>query len=116
MVYVKNFEEADHAKVNREAFLGMLDYCRKRNLKVVLLRTPTTKAFWSNRPPEWDSALEELYREGLAVYGDQLPLWDEERTYPYEDNQFEDPNHLMTYYMHNILTPRINQRLLELFE
>ncbi len=83
---------------------------------MVLLRTPTTKAFWSNRPQEWDGELDDLYEEAVSVYGEELPLWDEERTYPYEDNQFDDPNHLITYYTRRILTPRINQWLEKLFE
>lgn len=113
--YIKVFNEYSHSEVNRTAFLGMLRFCRENDLRMVLLRTPTTKAFWSNRPEAWDRELEALYEEGVSVYGEDLPLWDEERSYTYEDDQFEDPNHLIKYYIHRILTPRINQRLVEFF-
>ncbi len=114
--YISYFKNSNHSGKNCAAFLDMLRYCREKDLRVVLLRTPTTKAFWSNRPKEWDRELEALYTEAVSVYGKELPLWDEERSYTYEENQFEDPNHLMEYYIHRILTPRINRRLVELFK
>ncbi|OQB43459.1 MAG: hypothetical protein BWY09_00160 [Candidatus Hydrogenedentes bacterium ADurb.Bin179] len=113
--YIRVFNEYSHFETNRIAFLDMLRYCREKDLRMVLLRTPTTKAFWSNRPEDWDQELEALYEEGKSVYGTALPLWDEERSYTYEDDQFEDPNHLIKWYIHRILTPRINERLVELF-
>lgn len=114
--YIRVFNEYSHSEVNRAAFLDMLRYCRNNDLRVALLRTPTTKPFWSNRPEEWDKELETLYREAVSIYGEDLPLWDEEQSYTYEENQFEDPNHLIKYYIHRILTPRINRRLVDLFQ
>lgn len=114
--YVSSYRKHSNTEANRRAFLGMVRFCRDNNLHAVLLRTPTTKAFWGNRPKEWDRELDTLYEEAVSLYGTNLPLWDEERTYDYEDNQFDDPNHLITYYTRRILTPRINSRLVALFQ
>lgn len=110
-LYVNNFRKSSNKVQNTAALEGVADYCRQKHLRLVFLRTPTTKGFWSERPAEWDQELAALKGEAEERYGGEIPVWDEERSFDYPDAYFSDPNHLRREYVHSVLTPRINARL-----
>jgi hypothetical protein len=114
--YSRELTQRHNLESNRNAFFGMVRYCRDHEIRLVFLRTATTKAFWQNRPPEWDAEIAALRRQAEALYGGEIPLWDEERSYDYDDTQFDDPNHLMPRFIQSILSPRIDQRLRKLLD
>ena len=89
----------------------MADFCRQKHLRLVFLRTPTSKGFWSARPAQWDQELVVLKGQAEHRYGQEIPVWDEERSIDYPDACFVDPNHLRREYVVSLLTPRINARV-----
>ena len=112
--YVRALKRNHNIECNSRAFLEIVHYCREHNLKLILLRTPTTRAFRENRPEDWTAELDQLYLNAVELFGSSIPIWNEEFDLPYEDEWFDDPNHLITYYIHHLLSPRINARLKEL--
>jgi len=93
-MYVRLRQQDNNLIGNRKAFGKMMGYCAAHEIQPVLLRAPTTNAFWEKRPPDWEEELRDLMSLAQEQFKGEIPLWDEEHSgaYPLED--FDDPNHL----------------------
>ena len=93
--YVKHLSDERQLASNRDAFLGIIEYCNSNGIDVALLRSPTTQAFWQSYSDSWKNELHELYREVLKRSSHiQVFIWDAEHKLQMPDHWFKDGNHM----------------------
>lgn len=95
-MYDLTMRNDDALAASRKAFFDIFRYCSKHDIQVVLLRTPTTPAFWGTRTRNWNAELLTLLDEARdRVPETRAVVWDAEQgAVDTHLEDYFDPNHL----------------------
>lgn len=90
---IRNTENTKNAIKNKNTLDGLLTYCRKNNLKVVVALTPVTKKHYLSRNPVLVKRRDSILNQVRIRY-ENLTVLDLEQTDDYEVTDFKNHNHL----------------------
>lgn len=110
-IYKHLRQESNNLAGNRKAFESIIRYCAVHGFQPVLVRAPTTVAFWENRPKDWERELADLIAAAENEFKGNVPVWDEEHSGAYPLEVFDDPNHLDRDSGGALFTLRLNERI-----
>jgi hypothetical protein len=93
--YMNRYRDEKIRRLGQEAFFDLLSYCDTHQIAPVLVRLPTTPAFYGARNSAWDTELVALLEDARRRFPRlTLPVWDAEGSLDIPVEDFLDPNHL----------------------